>query len=105
MRGLRACVLGLALVLCCASVAGAEGFALNEWSARGVSLAGGMVGRADDPSALAYNAAGITQLPGTQAMGGFAFIAPSGSIKADMQDGSDHTTYTKPAVWTAPTPT
>lgn len=102
MRGLRACVLGLALVLCCASVAGAEGFALNEWSARGVSLAGGMVGRADDPSALAYNAAGITQLPGTQAMGGFAFIAPSGSIKADMQDGSDHTTYTKPAVWTAP---
>lgn len=102
MRGLRACVLGLALVLCCASGVLAEGFALNEWSARGVSLAGGMVGRANDPSALAYNAAGITQLPGTQVMGGFAFIAPYGSIEADMQDGSRHTTFTKPAIWTAP---
>ena len=35
-------------------------------------------------------------------MGGFAFIAPYGSIEADMQDGSRHTTFTKPAIWTAP---
>ena len=63
MKVFRALCFALALVVCCAPVARGEGFALNEWSARGVSLAGGMVGRADDVSAIAYNAAGITQLP------------------------------------------
>ena len=60
MKVFRAVCFALALVVCCAPVAMGEGFALNEWSARGVSLAGGMVGRADDVSAIAYNAAGIT---------------------------------------------
>ena len=75
MKVFRAVCLALALVACCAPVAWGEGFSLNEWSARGVSLAGGMVGRADDVSAIAYNAAGITQLPGTRMMGGFALIS------------------------------
>ena len=73
----------LALVFCCSATVRAEGFALNEWSARGVSLAGGLVGRADDVSALAYNAAGITQVPGSHILGGLAFIAPMGTIVAD----------------------
>ena len=71
-------VLAVCLLWACqVTTAGAEGFALTEWSSRGLSLAGGMVGRADDPSAIAYNAAGITQLPGTHVMGGFAAIAPA----------------------------
>ena len=62
----------LCLVCACqATAVMAEGFAMTQWSARGLALAGGMVGRADDPSAIAYNAAGITLLPGTQVMGGF----------------------------------
>ena len=93
-----ACVL---LLIFCAT-ARAEGFALNEWSARGVSLAGGLVGRADDVSALAYNAAGITQLPGTHLMAGLAFIAPMGSIDADLIGGRKHDTTTKPATFLAP---
>ena len=101
MKVLRAVWMALALVVCCAPVARGEGFALKEWSARGVALAGGMVGRADDASALAYNAAGITQLPGTHFMGGFAFISPSGSM-VTSQNGHENTTFTKPAVWTAP---
>lgn len=95
-------------LLCCMfwacqiGLARAEGFSLTEWSSRGLSLAGGLVGRADDPSALAYNAAGITQLPGTRVMGGFAAIAPMGTIAAEMADGSSRTTTTKPNVWPAP---
>lgn len=101
MRVLRVSCLLLALLAGTASTVLAEGFALNEWSARGVSLAGGMVGRADDVSALAYNAAGITQLPGTHVMGGLAFIAPLGTIGTEHATGMQYTT-TKPSVWLAP---
>ena len=101
MKVFRALCFALALVVCCAPVARGEGFALNEWSARGVSLAGGMVGRADDVSAIAYNAAGITQLPGTHFMGGFALISPSGSITTES-GGRETNTFTKPALWNAP---
>ena len=94
------CACALLLIFC--ATARAEGFALNEWSARGVSLAGGLVGRADDVSALAYNAAGITQLPGTHLMAGLAFIAPMGSIDADLIGGRKHDTTTKPATFLAP---
>lgn len=46
------------------------GFAIWEGSARGTALGQADVGRADDPSALFYNPAGITQLPGLQVMEG-----------------------------------
>ena len=96
-------VLAVCLLWACqVTTAGAEGFALTEWSSRGLSLAGGMVGRADDPSAIAYNAAGITQLPGTHVMGGFAAIAPMGTIDLDLADGSHTSTTTKPHIWAAP---
>ncbi len=65
-------------------LAQAEGFALSDWGARGTGLVGGMVGRADDASAVAHNPAGITQLPGTQMLMGFTAIAPSGSISTDV---------------------
>lgn len=91
--------LGILMVLCLGGMAQAEGFHLSEWSARGLGLAGGMVGRADDPSAIAYNAAGITQLPGTQVMVGGAFVAPFGSASL-MQDGEEHYTQTKMRTWT-----
>ncbi|MDE7370876.1 MAG: outer membrane protein transport protein, partial [Desulfovibrio sp.] len=103
MRFIRGLCCACALLLALYGVARAEGFALNEWSARGVSLAGGLVGRADDVSALAYNAAGITQLPaGTQLMAGLAFIAPMGSIDADLLGCRKHDTTTKPATFLAP---
>ncbi len=68
----------LAFGLVAGSVSGAfaEGFAITEWSARGMALGGGagggMVARADDPSAIAYNPAGITQIPGTATQMGLA---------------------------------
>ena len=101
MKALRVVGLWVALVLGMASSAMAEGFALTEWSARGLGLASGMVGRADDVSAIAYNAAGITQLPGVQVMGGMGLIAPMGTLSLDTTYGKQETT-TKPAVWAMP---
>ena len=101
MKALRVVGLWVALVLGVASSAMAEGFALTEWSARGLGLASGMVGRADDVSAIAYNAAGITQLPGVHVMGGMALVAPMGTLSLDTANGKQETT-TKPAVWAAP---
>ena len=101
MKALRVVGLWVVLVLGMASSAMAEGFALTEWSARGLGLASGMVGRADDVSAIAYNAAGITQLPGVQVMGGMGLIAPMGTLSLDTTHGKQETT-TKPAVWAAP---
>ncbi|HDQ93212.1 MAG TPA: hypothetical protein ENN89_03725, partial [Synergistetes bacterium] len=59
----------------CGTALGA-GFALYDFSARGNALGGAMVGRADDPSAIAFNPAGITQIPGSSYMTGLAFIMP-----------------------------
>ena len=75
----------------------AAGFALYEWGARGTSMAGTMIGRADDPSAVAYNPAGITQLEGTQTMVGFSVVAPGGKI-----DTQGETTRIKSNYWIPP---
>jgi long-chain fatty acid transport protein len=57
-----------------------SGFALFEAGARGSALMGTMVARADDPSAIFYNPAGLVQLPGLQVMGGFSLIVPRAEI-------------------------
>lgn len=55
----------------------AGGFQINEHGARAMALAGAFTGLANDPSAVYFNPAGITQLRGTQFMGGVTFIAPN----------------------------
>jgi len=84
VRLLRGVLLGMVLALLSVSAASAAGFGIYEWGARGLALGGAMVARADDPSALAYNPAGITQLDGFQFMTGMTFIAPRATVK--MQD-------------------
>lgn len=81
MKHLTSLVGAAMLLAFTATGACAEGFGITEWSARGMSLAGGLVARADDASAVAYNPAGITQLPGTTLMFGSALSLPSGSIE------------------------
>ena len=63
-------------VLVSVQTADAAGFGIYEGSARGNALGGAMVARADDPSALYFNPAGITQLSGLQLMAGATMIAP-----------------------------
>lgn len=70
-------VLGLVLS---ANMALGAGFALYEGSARGNALGGTLVARADDPSALFYNPAGITQLAGFQVMAGVTTIGPNTDV-------------------------
>jgi len=47
-----------------------SGFAIYEHGARAMGQAGAFVARANDPSAIWFNPAGMTQLPGTQIYGG-----------------------------------
>lgn len=72
--------LSLMSVLLLPLTAYAAGFAIYEWGARGQALSGAMVARADDPSALAYNPAGMTQIEGVQALAGVTAIAPSSKV-------------------------
>jgi long-chain fatty acid transport protein len=91
-------VLGLAVA---ANMARAAGFALYEGSARGNALGGTLVGRADDPSALFYNPAGITQLAGFQVMAGATTIAPTAEVVTTFR-GREVRSDTKTNVWVCP---
>lgn len=75
-----ACLLGLA------QTAFGAGFGLYEMGARGNALGGAMTAKADDPSAVYFNPAGITQLPGTQVQAGMSMIAPNTRININGQD-------------------
>ncbi|MDR3611287.1 MAG: outer membrane protein transport protein [Ignavibacteriaceae bacterium] len=59
----------------------AGGFQLNEHGARAMGLGGAFTAVADDPSAIYFNAAGLTQLDGWNFMIGSAFIAPVSSFR------------------------
>ena len=56
------------------SGADAGGLSFSEHGAKATGMANAFVGQADDPSALFYNPAGITQLPGTQVMAGTSVV-------------------------------
>ncbi len=68
-------VLLLSVVL--TSQAAAGGFQLNEHGARAMAQAGAFAARANDPSALFFNPAGLSFQRGTQIMAGATIIAPS----------------------------
>jgi len=72
--------LTVVFVLFLSTSAFAAGFALYEGSARGNVLGAGLTASADDPSAVFYNPAGITQLKGTQLMFGATFIYPKTDV-------------------------
>ena len=68
-----------------------SGFALYEAGARASALMGTMVARADDPSAVFYNPAGLVQLPGFRVMGGASFILPNSEIVTHVGGVSTNT--------------
>jgi long-chain fatty acid transport protein len=67
---------GLGWLLLGAGPGYGSGFALYEAGARSSSLAGAVVARADDLSAIFYNPAGLVQLPKIQIMCGFTSFIP-----------------------------
>jgi len=102
MRGASAVLVALGLMAGAVSTASAEGFAISTLSARGGSFGGGaasgMVARADDASAVAYNPAGLTQIEGTQIMGGLAAVA----LNLDITTADGHWTTNSHQVWPIP---
>lgn len=68
-----ATVAGIALW---SSMSFAAGFRLPEQDSTAMGMASAFVGQADNPSAVWYNPAGITQLNGTQVSGGIIGIYP-----------------------------
>jgi len=91
----------LACVLLLPWPAWAAGYGVYEWSARGNALGGAMVARDADPSAVAYNPAAITDLPGNQLQIGFTSIAPTGTM--DFADEAYDDRDFKDNIWTLPT--
>ena len=73
--------LGLAAALLAPQVAGAEGFAINEWSAEGVAMGGARMFAEDDAANVAYNPASITKVKGEAMKSSYTYLSPHGSYK------------------------
>ncbi|OYV88473.1 MAG: hypothetical protein B7Z63_00390 [Ignavibacteriae bacterium 37-53-5] len=66
-----------AVIMLSVSVAFASGYQLNEHGAKAVSMGGAFVARADDPSAIFFNPAGLSFVKGFNVMVGGTLILPS----------------------------
>lgn len=74
-------------VLCALSLpqaAGAEGFAINEWSAEGVAMGGARMFAEGDAANVAYNPASITKVDGEAFKVSLTYISPHGEY--DLYD-------------------
>lgn len=78
--------LGLAAALLAPQVAGAEGFAINEWSAEGVAMGGARMFAEDDAANVAYNPASITKVKGEVMKSSSTYLSPHGKYK--LYDGA-----------------
>lgn len=78
--------LGLAAALLAPQVAGAEGFAINEWSAEGVAMGGARMFAEDDAGNVAYNPASITKVKGEVMKSSYTYLSPHGNYK--LYDGA-----------------
>ena len=70
----------------------AGGFQLNEHGARAMGLGGAFTAVADDPSAMYFNGAGLTQLNGWNFMAGTSFIAPNSEFRGIYPDVTSYKT-------------
>lgn len=81
----------LALGILCAlglpQVAGAEGFAINEWSAEGVAMGGARMFAEGDAANVAYNPASITKVDGEAFKVSATYISPHGEYDLYGADG------------------
>jgi long-chain fatty acid transport protein len=101
---LTSCLRLAAVLFFCltAGTALAEGFALYEYSARGLALGGSLTARQPDASAVAYNPALIARLPGGRIMAGLTTISPTGDITYTERDGRRGDSSLKPSTWLVP---
>ena len=67
----------------------AAGFAVYEWSARGIALGGTTMARRPDASVVASNPAAMTGLNGTQIMTGLVGVAPMATVSIEGEESCD----------------
>lgn len=78
---------GVLCALCVPQLAGAEGFAINEWSAEGVAMGGARMFAEGDAANVAYNPASITKVDGEAFKVSATYISPHGEY--DLYDAAD----------------
>lgn len=85
MKGMKKKVLAFAAaaVLMAPQMVGAEGFAIYEWSAEGMGMAGARMFAENDAANLAYNPASITKVKGEAAKISATYLSPHG--KYDLE--------------------
>ncbi|MBP9143634.1 MAG: outer membrane protein transport protein [Thermoanaerobaculia bacterium] len=95
----RALLLLFVLVPLSAPLA-AAGFGLFQHGGRGAAQVGAFVARADDPSAVRYNPAGVARLEGLQFQAGLDFQAPKDQLDtAGQSDLAHHVIQFPPALY------
>ena len=67
--------------------AGAEGFAINEWSAEGVAMGGARMFAEGDAANVAYNPASITKVDGEAFKASVTYISPHGDYDLYKENG------------------
>lgn len=84
----------LALGILCAlglpKAAGAEGFAINEWSAEGVAMGGARMFAEGDAANVAYNPASITKVDGEAFKVSATYLSPHGEYDLYKDDGTHY---------------
>ncbi len=81
MASLRKVLLFIAVAIGSVSTALAGGYQLNEHGAKATAMGGAFVARADDPSAIFFNPAGLSYIKGLNVMLGGTLIAPSTTFR------------------------
>ncbi len=93
----RALLLLLLVLLPSSAPLGAAGFGLFQHGGRGAAQAGAFVARADDPSAVRFNPAGVARLEGFQLQAGLDFAAPKDQLDTEGQSDLAHHVIQFPA--------
>src|SRR2546422_6154725 len=89
-RNLCALSIGAVLLLHGSGQAWAGGFSFTEHGAAASGKANAFAGEANDPSAIFYNPAGITQLPGTQFMIGTSIVKLDSTFRSSTTGENTH---------------
>lgn len=82
--------LGILCALSLPQAAGAEGFAINEWSAEGVAMGGARMFAEGDAANVAYNPASITKVDGEAFKVSATYISPHGEYDLYKFDDGTH---------------
>lgn len=89
MKGMKKKVLAFAAaaVLMAPQMVGAEGFAIYEWSAEGMGMAGARMFAENDAANLAYNPASITKVKGEAFKVSATYLSPHGKYDVEKVGG------------------